>query len=68
MSRTHPHEDSQSPELSEEEEGEDEPELADDEEQNGEDEDEEEEEGEEDGGKSPVIALTQSPTALPIDS
>lgn len=56
MSRTYPHEDSQSPELSEEEEEEDEPQLAEDEEQNGED----EEEGEEDGGKSTFIALNHS--------
>lgn len=57
MSQTYPHEDSQSPELSEEEEEEeDEPELAEDEEQNEED----EEEGEEDGGKSAFIALTHT--------
>ncbi|TLD27753.1 Anaphase-promoting complex subunit 10 [Venturia nashicola] len=45
MSRPYPLQDSQSPELSEEEENEDEPQLGDDEEQNEED----EEEGEEDG-------------------
>lgn len=50
MSRTFPHEDSRSLELSEEEEDE-EPQLAEDEEQNEEDE-------EEDGGKSQLILLS----------
>lgn len=69
MSRPYPHEDSQSPELSqeeeeegggEEEEEEDGPQQVDDEDQNGED----EEEGEEDGGKCTFIAPTNPLPAL----